>query len=197
MAHSQFFCGLGLPKTGTTWLVEYLRNNPDIFIPRMKELQIFNRMFVPELYDWMNDFFAQGLAKRASVLPIANKKVPELIALMAEVLTIPYLQDGPAQMKAYRRLFRGRLTKQHQAFGEFSTTYALLPPNGLKLLAAAFEQPKFILILRDPVDRYWSHLKHELRRDANFDPIAFARTDTPETESVSYTHLTLPTTPYV
>lgn len=181
MRQPQFFCGLGMPKTGTTWLADYLGKIPDVYLPLMKELQIFNRMFNPELYDWMNGHFAEILAKRVVDLPVANKKVPELISLMAEMLTLPYLEDTPAKMKAYRRLFKGRLTGQ-KVFGEFSTTYCLLPENGLKHLQAAFESPKFILVLRDPVNRYWSHLKHEIRRDETFDPVSYAQDDTPDSE---------------
>jgi len=163
MSQPRFFCGLGMPKTGTTWLAEYLRAHSDIFIPLMKELQIFNRIFVPELYDWMNQHFAEILSRRVLNLPVANEKLPELVSLMAEMLALPYLPDRAAKMKAYRRLFKGRLTGQ-KLFGEFSTTYCLLPDAGLKRLKAAFPNPKFILMLRDPVNRYWSHLKHEIRR---------------------------------
>ena len=62
MSQAQFFCGLGMPKTGTTWMAEYLRKNPDVYIPIMKELQIFNRIFLPDLYGWMNEHFAALLA---------------------------------------------------------------------------------------------------------------------------------------
>lgn len=181
MVQTQFFCGLGMPKTGTTWLAEYLRKNPDVYIPIMKELQVFNRIFLPDVYGWMNEHFAALLARRVSDLPIANKKVPELIALMAEILTLPYLEGTPAKMKAYRRLFKGRLQGE-TLFGEFSTTYCLLPESGLKHLQAAFKNPKFILMLRDPVDRYWSHLKHEMRQDKNFDPQSYALIDTENSE---------------
>lgn len=170
-----------MPKTGTTWLAEYLRKSPDVFIPRMKELQVFNRLFVPELYDWMNPYFADTLAKRVWDLSIGSRNYPELIALMAEVLTIPYLEDMLAKMKAYRRLFNGRLTGQ-SVFGEFSTTYCLLPENGLKYLKDAFPEPKFVLMIRDPINRYWSHLKHEIRQNKDFDPVSFVPKDTPETE---------------
>jgi len=182
MVNPQYFCGLGLPKTGTTWLADYLRDNPDIYLPPVKELQVFNRIFLPELYEWMNPHFAKILTKRIADLQATKIKSPELVALLAEMLTIAYLTDPPAQLKAYRRLFRGRMTNQHLAFGEFSTTYALLPPQGLNLLKAAFASPKFIFVLRDPVNRYWSHVKHELRYKKDFDPIAYAKDDNRSSE---------------
>ena len=162
-------------------MADYLRKNPDVFIPPIKELQIFNRIFLPSLYEWMNEHFAGILKRRVAKFPSDADIKPDLIVLMAEMLTLPFLETMPEKMKAYRRLLLGHV-KGEKLFGEFSTTYCLLPENGLRHLNSAFESPKYVLMLRDPVDRYWSHLKHELRQDQSFDPAYYALIDRPNSE---------------
>lgn len=37
------FIGVGPPKTGSTWIADNLRKHPDVFIPKIKEIQYFNK----------------------------------------------------------------------------------------------------------------------------------------------------------
>src|SRR6478735_11126174 len=39
-----FLC-IGAPKTGTTWLYKHLSRHPEIWIPPVKELHYFDRLF--------------------------------------------------------------------------------------------------------------------------------------------------------
>lgn len=171
---AQFFCGLGLPKTGTTWLADYLRNHRSVFVPLMKELQVFNRYFRPELYSWMNGHISKNLINTTEKLvagPRNPERLAELTALIAEALAMPHHVDTKYMMRAYRRLFRGRIRPEHRVFGEFSTTYCVLPTEGLRLLDSAFPDTRYIIVLRDPVKRFWSHVKHQTRLRQKFDPL--------------------------
>ena len=173
--YPQFFCGLGFPKTGTTWLAHYLGNRSDTFmLTGMKELQVFNRRFRADLYEYMDSLIAENLVRTTNRLISKRSNIGQLAektALIAEALALPHHPDPKYMMRAYRRLFRGRLEPEHLAFGEFSTTYCLLPTEGLRLLETAFPNTLYIIILRDPTSRFWSHVKHQIRIRENFDPL--------------------------
>lgn len=62
----------------------------------------------------------------------------------------------PAQVKLYQQTFP---TPPGAVSGEFSPTY-LAYPHCIKHLAAAAPETKIIIILRNPVDRFISHLNH-------------------------------------
>lgn len=188
--NARFFCGVGLPKTGTTWLAEYLRHHPEVFVPLMKELQVFNRYFRPELYRWMDSTIGNNLKTTTEKLitkPDKRERLAELTSLMAEALALPHHSDEKYMMKAYRRLFRGRVTPEHNVFGEFSTTYCVLPEAGLRLLDTAFPNTRYLIVLRDPIKRFWSHVKHQTRLKDDFDPCTnyLAMFDDPELSEMS------------
>lgn len=51
------FLGIGVPKSGTTWLYELLITHPEVYIPtRVKDIRFFNRFYDLGL-DWYSDFF--------------------------------------------------------------------------------------------------------------------------------------------
>lgn len=53
--------------------------------------------------------------------------------------------------------------------GEATPTYALLPPRMIRLLRELMPELKILFLLRDPVERAWSHARHNWRHgEANF-----------------------------
>jgi hypothetical protein len=56
-----------------------------------------------------------------------------------------------------------------QLAGDISPTYALLPTFAIKLISMLKPDLKIVLLLREPVGRAWSHLRHTFQyREANF-----------------------------
>jgi hypothetical protein len=56
-----------------------------------------------------------------------------------------------------------------QVSGDASPTYALLPSSVIELIHALNSRLKLIFIMRDPIARAWSHMKHNFtNREANF-----------------------------
>lgn len=51
------FLFIGPSKTGSTWIFELLRSHPDVFVPRAKDLQFFDR-FYDKGWDWYVSYFA-------------------------------------------------------------------------------------------------------------------------------------------
>jgi len=76
MDHKNFkvdFLGIGAAKSGTTWLADVLREHPDIFIPKEKELFYFNKYLAEyelmdnyrygKAIDWYHAFFENANEK--------------------------------------------------------------------------------------------------------------------------------------
>lgn len=53
------FLGIGTIKSGTTWLWECLRDHPQVFLPRMKEIEYFDSRYALG-DDWYRGFFAEA-----------------------------------------------------------------------------------------------------------------------------------------
>ena len=53
------FIGIGTIKSGTTWLWQCLREHPQVFMPRMKELEYFDTRH-GQGDDWYRGFFAEA-----------------------------------------------------------------------------------------------------------------------------------------
>ncbi len=68
-----------------------------------------------------------------------------------------------------------RLANGASAFGEITPAYALLPSAAFAEMDGLFPGARFIFIMRDPVDRLWSHVRFRLakaqrRRQRPLDP---------------------------
>lgn len=57
----------------------------------------------------------------------------------------------------------------HPIRGEATPSYALLPSHRIKFIKSLLPNIKLVFLMRDPVERAWSHAKHSYRyREANF-----------------------------
>lgn len=54
--------------------------------------------------------------------------------------------------------------------GEITPAYCILPTNRIRSIRAMMPELKLLLLLRDPVDRDWSHLRMVVLRDMRRDP---------------------------
>lgn len=132
------FIGLGMAKSGTTWLFDMLsehseidfargRRDIDYCYPPIDRIRLENEPFIDmkEVQFW-NDIY----------LPFNQKK---------------------RFIDAYRELFR-HVPKNHIA-GEITNNYLfyMLNDDTLKEFHACLPQVKLIVCLRNPVDRYISH----------------------------------------
>lgn len=65
----------------------------------------------------------------------------------------------------YLSFFSVRTTPEHRAFGEFTPSYALLDAADFRHIASVHQPVRFLFIMRNPVDRLWSHLKLHHKRN--------------------------------
>lgn len=121
------FLIVGTARAGTTFLYQTLCNHPGIFMPWKKEPMFF--------YSWGKPLQSTYNPKLTKVLWIINN------------------------LENYLNLFHSAKTNQLQ--GEASTWYLAeydtVIPNIKKLYGNSFNQLKIIMVLRNPVNRAWSH----------------------------------------
>jgi len=176
-AGQTLFYGIGAQKAGTTWLYNYLRDHPEVYVPRVKELHFFwhrqeNTQLaeIARLAAVMSRNLKPGGGKAGLRPHIAGS--PDEIAKMGDMATLLGAHAGVAR---YLSVFDGR-TDAQRAFGEISPTYALLNSATYAEMAAQAAGARFVFLMRDPVDRFWSSVRMMIARKKD----ALARFDGPE-----------------
>ncbi|HUO47140.1 MAG TPA: sulfotransferase [Acidimicrobiia bacterium] len=145
------FVGIGAQKCGTTWLYERLRQHPEIWMPRWKELHFF---------DWkIHRSRPLGIhLLRPSAGTRRRQLVSDLIKSWRSEDEIPVRTAlryhlGRASLDWYQELFvpgRGKVR------GEITPGYATLTPEEIVRANALLAGAKYIFLLRSPIERDWS-----------------------------------------
>jgi len=151
-----FIC-IGAQKAGTTWLYNNFLKHPDIALPYLKELHFFDeieRGIYRDLYSrlfnnhWMNAWWRHNFKHR--IYHSFKEKERHKFFWMLKYFLFP------RSFKWYRSLF-----SQDKDFttGEFTPDYSLINRELIRELKTNFPEVKIILLLRDPVETAWSHIK--------------------------------------
>ena len=130
------FVGIGAQKSGTTWLGDVLAQHPGVYI-RKKEISFFVQNF-HRGFEWYHEFFRDKGARRAGELTVSYLITP---------------RSDPAHKETYPR---------------WNPRRALLfwrsQPSAREELVAHYPEVRVFVILRNPVDRAWSHYWYWRRR---------------------------------
>ncbi len=139
----------GAQKSGTTWLNKQLRAHPDFWMPPQKEM------------DYL--FF----------MPPSRKKYLERLPKV--MLTLE--QKNNEQAIEWWKLFASEwsLEKYSQLFlpagdkfsGDISPNYARMNAEAIERAAKFAPNSKIVILLRDPVERAWSHARYTIERGSD------------------------------
>jgi hypothetical protein len=136
------FMIIGPQRTGTTWIHANLRDHPDILWPRDKEIFFFSRLKDP----------SHPKFRSADLDWYLN-----------------LFRDPPWMRVAKTGLsFRGsRSLYLPKVRGEATASYAAMDPDLIDEVVTLNPDVRAVLMIRDPVERAWSHAKKDLVRNAN------------------------------
>ena len=182
------FYGIGAAKSGTSWLHDYYAGHPECHIRSLKELFWFGR--TPGANDQhARDFRAHLM--RAVQMPVVNGESPaRKIARATDharraralIEWFDYLDRPGATDSDYLAYVTLRMDRKPGArmAADITPKYAFLDEAGFERMARLATTPRFVFLMRDPVERLWSHCRMlskvaERRRNRIIAPEVFAR----------------------
>ncbi|TFH25114.1 MAG: sulfotransferase [Myxococcales bacterium] len=134
------FLIVGPQRTGTTWLHAMLREHPEVFLSEPKEIFYFSRIKTPDHPKFQSDDL---------------------------VWYLNFFRERPdhylyKQAMALRRTFRPYLPRVR---GEATASYAVIDADVIDDIVVLNPDVKVVMMVRDPVERAWSHAKKDLSRN--------------------------------
>ncbi|MDD2781546.1 sulfotransferase [Sulfuricurvum sp.] len=163
------FYGIGVQKAGTTWLHAQLSKHPSVFMPPLKEIQYFNHLYLPDHRTWTDEHRLSRIKKM-----IAHRLEQHKV----DYASVEYLAKcGKNELNDiwYANFFSP--SKPGQIAGEITPEYSLLPEVGIEHMVRLNPDAKFILLLRHPVDRDFSHAKMILDHRGQVEKVDFDAND--------------------
>ena len=151
-APTLLFC-IGATKAGTSWLYRYLERHPACFTPVIKELHYFDAIENGQI-----DGPRQKLIERRRRLVRNNGSLESIEAIdrWLDVL------DAPSD-QAYLD-YMTTSAGDKSVMVDVTPAYSLLSAERLKSMARLLPDVRFIYLLRDPVERLWSHIRMIAKR---------------------------------
>jgi hypothetical protein len=154
------FLGIGAQKSGTTWLHKNFERHPDIWTPPEKELHYFDekryegggvlsRMFGDRAHEerWRRQIRRQWRRHREEGWDGVG-------------WNLKYFMRRPGD-RWYASLFPSR---PGLVTGEITPNYSALEEDKVDPIAELIPDLKVIFIMRNPIERAWSHAQMELVR---------------------------------
>ncbi|MEL6167971.1 MAG: hypothetical protein AAFR35_04725 [Pseudomonadota bacterium] len=150
---------MGATKAGTSWLFRVLSDHPQTQFRTIKELHYF-------------DSLSAGKADREIAAHQAAISRMEVRIGSGDGSNLAYRSRYVADRLEYIELLGRREidTDAYSAFlsngapagavlGDFTPAYGLLPADILGQMAILTDDVRFLYVLRDPVERLWSHVR--------------------------------------
>ncbi|ESQ17166.1 MAG: hypothetical protein N838_24170 [Thiohalocapsa sp. PB-PSB1] len=156
--------GIGAAKCATTWLHRYLKAHPQCLFGPVKEMHLFDTSNQKDLEHYITRCSAlkTELQKRLETAPEYMKR-----QVLEHILALDFQLDilRSRDVNAYTR-FLSQGIRGERVFGEITPAYSTLPESHLKEMLDIWPDTRLIYLMRDPVERLWSHIRMiAMRRD--------------------------------
>ncbi|MEZ5276204.1 MAG: sulfotransferase [Opitutaceae bacterium] len=153
--NAKLIVGIGAQRAGTTWLAEYLTGHPQVGFSPIKELHYFDTVYRPDLCAGFLPILQEQLVElRSNPAQAANPG--QLERLRCLTLRLEMESDERRYGEYFDLLARGDLV----VVAEITPSYSLLKRDGFAAIRRVRPDARFLFVLRDPVDRYWSQLRY-------------------------------------
>lgn len=157
------YIGVGATKSGTSWLHRELGRHPDVYFRGIKELHYF------DTFDFGVNFFVDARKRRREQLMQEMQVSPTRfrqrqlkdIDELARVMEI-----GRVDAEAYLA-YLGKGMGSERVFGETTPGYNMLSKERLAQMANLTDDVRIVYLMRDPVERLWSHVRMQVKRESD------------------------------
>ncbi|MXQ07775.1 hypothetical protein GQ651_07940 [Alphaproteobacteria bacterium GH1-50] len=150
-----FFC-VGAAKAGTSWLHAQLADHPECHFRAIKELHYFDAVEAGQLDREHEKHRQEHLRVQGYAGDDPNERQEVLLRDRADWMDV--LSSGRQDDAAYLAYLRGGAGAA-RVVGEVTPAYALLPRERLSAMATVAPDVRVLYMLRDPVERLWSHVR--------------------------------------
>jgi hypothetical protein len=168
------FLGIGVTKAGTTWLWSQLNKHPDVWMTPAKEVHFFDRSTAyPTLNNLATSSFKRRLLgtkpweRRQVILGLAKIAFNVLRGRFREAVWWGTWTFGEYDTDWYVKLFSQ--ARPDQVCGEITPGYAILEPEDISKIRDVNPDMRLIFMIRDPVERAWSGLRHNVAMGGDID----------------------------
>lgn len=162
--YPDFVC-IGAVKAGTTWLYRMLAQHPDVWLPPMKEIHYFNRLQDNEVRGEKRAPTRLDRERFDAALKAVEATLNRKLGARDKIQRIHAISlIGTSELtdEWYGRIFA--MAPKDSICGEVTPNYALLPDELIRHMLSLQPDIRVIFILRDPIDRVWSHLRMREKR---------------------------------
>jgi hypothetical protein len=163
------FLGIGVTKAGTTWLWKQLNKHPDVWLAPEKEMHFFDRA---EDYPTLDTLATASFLDRLSGSKQSDRRA--ILHGLTNIARSVIRGQGKAALwwgswtfghydeSWYVNLFSQ--ARPDQACGEITPGYAILRYDDIVRIREINPNMRLILMIRDPIDRAWSGLRHNVAK---------------------------------
>lgn len=155
-----FLVCIGAAKCATSWLYHYLDAVPNVATSPLKELHFFNARFPANN---IANVDALALSRLALHMEQPGDRLDNLRmrdGFQASLDRVQMIHDDNAYFAHFARL----CLADTRCVCDLTPAYATIGVNGLRYLRDMFRSQgcrlRLLYIMRDPVDRYWSQIRH-------------------------------------
>jgi hypothetical protein len=172
------FIGIGIQKSGTSWLYRQLREHPEVYLPPLKELRFFlEGDRIPRKTLW-NLFFSTTWHYRSMRRHFSKRFFSHQRTKTEKKQILSYYLH-PHTLSWYAGYFN-----PDKISGEFTPHYYKISEDRIKLINRHFPSLKIILMLRDPVSRVWSQYKMNLKKRSSVPAFENVSIDNPHIQRI-------------
>ena len=153
-----FFC-LGATKAGTTWLHSQLATHPDCHLRTIKEYHYFTKRTETEF----DAAIAANADLRKHYRQILNRRHGlRSIRPQARLRDLRAYNEVLSARRPDHEAFRAFLAQGHEdahLVADITPAYCLLPEADLMAMAEFAPDTRVLYLIRDPLERLWSHVR--------------------------------------
>ena len=160
-AHVTLCIGIGAQRSGTSWLGTYFKRHPSIYMSPIKELHYFDARWTPELTGRYDERFLarlKALLRDVRIEEVRKGRKWDHAFHIARRLEM--LHGGHQR---YLEFFAADVGDRPVA-AEITPSYGVLGAEHFREIRALHPRVKLVFLMRNPVDRAWSLLRHRTRR---------------------------------
>lgn len=144
---------IGAERCGTSWLTNYFRDHPSVFVPFSKQLHFFDAILSEEVGG------RNSRRKRRQLVNELQKNNPNKDVLTCLLYREIMMHDHSAYLGYFNKY-----AHHESCFADMTPTYWQLEKEHFEFISNFYDRLKILFIVRDPISRFLSIAKIAARR---------------------------------